>query len=364
MRPSFALPLLFAASAASAACGSSAPHAASSAPSTSPAAASAAASAPTPAPIPASADDPALRASLAAVAAESDGLVAVTVVHLGTGARASVHGDARLPLMSVFKLPLTIVALSKVERGELALDQHVTLTEAELRPTYSPIAEAWKAGEHAPTLELMLRRVIQDSDNTVGDKLVTLEGGGAAVTASLRALGAPGVDIAEQEIEMQGRLDCPGVAGPAGGWTNVALAACPKPTKDARLAAAKREVTSAPNASSTDALAAMLVALDRGTLLHAPSRTWLLDTLAGTKTGPKRLRGLLPATARVEHKTGTGATIEGFNVATNDVGIVTLPSGERFVIVALTAGSARPDDARDATIARLARAAWERFGGA
>lgn len=310
------------------------------------------------------ADDPKLLSALSSVVAESDGTVGVTVVDLATGARASIHGDVRLPMMSVFKLPLTVVALASVEAGTLALDQRIPIAESELRPTYSPVADDWKQkGEHAPTLETMLRRVIQDSDNTVGDKLVTLEGGGAAITAKLGALGAPGVTIVEQELEIAARLDCPGVAAPAGGWSTAAIDACAKPTASAHLAAARHEIASPPNSASTDALAAMLVALDRGTLLPARSRTWLLDTLAGTTTGPHRLRGLLPASARVEHKTGSGDTIEGINVATNDVGIVTLPSGQRFAIAVLTAGSTRAAEAREATIARLARVSWERFGG-
>jgi beta-lactamase class A len=305
--------------------------------------------------------DPKLQSALASVVAESDGTVAVTVVDLATGARASIHGDARLPLMSVFKLPLTVVALSMVEEGKLALDQRVPIAESELRPTYSPIADAWLKGDHAPIFETMLRRVIQDSDNTVGDKLVSMEGGGAAITAKLRALGAPDIAIAEQEIEIAARLDCAGVERPRDGWTSAGVDACAKPTPAARAAAIQHEIKASPNSATTDALASMLVALDRGTLLPSRSRAWLLDALAGTNTGLHRLKGLLPAGTRVEHKTGTGDTIDGINVATNDVGIVTLPNGERFAIAVLTAGSTRDGDQRDATIAKLAKAAWDRF---
>src|SRR5262245_55254614 len=56
--------------------------------------------------------DEVLESTLRSVAGRIDGVVAVTVQRLATGTRASVRGDARLPMMSVFKLPLAIVALS------------------------------------------------------------------------------------------------------------------------------------------------------------------------------------------------------------------------------------------------------------
>jgi len=308
-----------------------------------------------------SARDTALESSLSAIASSFDGTVAVGVRHLRTGAFASIHGSTRLPMMSVFKLPLAVVALSMVEEGRWTLDQRIEISEAELRPGVSPIADEWMKGEHAPTLETMLVRVIQDSDNTAGDKLVSLEGGGNAVTQHLRSLGIAGIDVAEQEIEIFARLECPGVAAPPTGWTFPAIDACPKPTPAEHLAAARHEIETAPNGATPDALVDLLASIDRGTILSGKSRAFLHDTLAGTQTGPRRLRAGLPPGTRLEHKTGTGGLVEGLDVATNDVGIVSLPDGGRFAIAVLTAGSHRDDAAREAVIASLARAAWEHF---
>jgi beta-lactamase class A len=299
---------------------------------------------------------------MAAVAASASGArVAVTVVDLTTGARSSVDGDARLPMMSVFKLPLAVAALDAVDRGELALAQPVPIAEGELVPDVSPIAEAWRTrGERAPPLEVVVTRMIQDSDNTAGDKMVRLLGGGAAVTARLRALGVAGIDIAEPELDIEARLDCVGMPAPAGGWTAVALGSCPEPRAADRLAAAQREIAASPNAASSDALAELLRRLDEGTLLSDRSRRWLLATLAGTTTGPRRLRGLLPPGAPVAHKTGT-AGVEGLSIATNDVGIVTSPGG-RFAIAVLVAGSRAPLAEQERVIATMARAAWDALG--
>jgi len=305
--------------------------------------------------------DAVLETLLQGVVAEHDGTVGVSVLHLGTGARASVHGNSRLPMMSVFKLPLAVVALTRIQQGSLRFEQQVPITEPELRPGVSPIAEAWEKGERSPTLETILRRTLQDSDNTGGDKLVSLLGGGPAITTGLRTFGLLGIDVAEQEIEIFARVHCPGDTAPAQGWTFPAIRACPDQAPAVHLAAARREIDSSPNAATADSLVAMLAMLETDKILTSTHRTWLKDTLAGTTTGPARLKGKLPAATRVEHKTGTGETIQGLTIATNDVGVVTLPNGERFAIAVLTAGSRRDVAGREGVIAALARVAWDRF---
>jgi beta-lactamase class A len=289
--------------------------------------------------------------------------VAATVIHLPSGARASVHGDQRLPMMSVFKLPLALLALREVDAGRRHLEDAVPLTVDELRPGVSPIAEAWNRGETAPTLEVLLHEMLLASDNTSGDKLVTLGGGGPAITAALEAFGAHGIAIAEQEIAIAGRIECAGVAAPKAGWTPAAIARC-RPGAAAVAAALRHEIVASPNAASSDALAALLIAIDGGTLLSPRLQLWLMNALAATRTGAARLRGGVPADTRVAHRTGTGDTRAGVNLATNDVGLIWLPDGSRLAIAVLTAGGRSNEAGRDATIAAIARAAYTAFAPA
>jgi len=304
-----------------------------------------------------------LATQLRALAATADGTVAATVIHLPSGARASIHGDQRLPMMSVFKLPLALIALREVDAGRRHLEDAVPLTFDELRPGVSPIAEAWQRGEKAPTLEVLLREMLLASDNTSGDKLVTLGGGGAAITAALEAVGVHGIAIAEQEIAISGRIECAGVAAPKKGWTPAAIAQC-RPSAAAVAAAMRQEIVAAPNAASSDALAALMVAIDGGTLLSPRLQGWLMTTLAATRTGAGRLRRGIPADTRLAHRTGTGTTHGGVNLATNDVGLIWLPDGSRLAIAVLTAGRRDDDAAREATIAAIARAAYAAFAPA
>ncbi len=283
--------------------------------------------------------------------------IAMTVVDLSSGRRASSNGAVRLPMMSVFKLPLAVAALDAVDHGELSLSQPIPLTERELVPSVSPIAEAWHKGETAPTLAVLLTRMIQDSDNTAGDKMVSVLGGGERITARLRALGIEQIAIGEPEINISARLSCLGPT-PTDGWTAAAVEACPKAARGEQVAAAKREIETAPNAATTDAIVELLRRLDHGDVLTKASRRWLLTTLAGTTTGAHRIKALLPPGTPVAHKTGTGG-VDDLSIATNDVGIVTLPNGHRFAIAVFVTGSHAPLAEQEQTIARLARATWD-----
>jgi beta-lactamase class A len=301
-----------------------------------------------------------LRDALAAIAAESDGRVAVTVRHLRTGEGASLRGDRPQPPMSVFKLPLAVAAFADIEAGRLRLAQRVPIVEAELRDV-SPIADAWRAGDRAPTLESMLARMLEDSDNTAGDKLVTMLGGGAAVTARLRKLGITGITVAGQELARDAALLCVGRPEPPGGWTLAAVRACPPPDARAQAAVLRRELDTPADSETTDAVVDLLARLDHGAVLSAPSRAWLLSAMAATTTGKARLRAGLPEGTHVEHRTGTSQEIQGIRLAVNDAGIVRLPGGDRFAVAVFISGSRAPLPAQEAIIARLARAAWDAF---
>ena len=304
-----------------------------------------------------------LEAALEAIARESSGTVAATVVHVERGEKVSLHGGVRLPMMSVFKLPLAVVALAAVDEGRLSLSSPVPLDAHELRRWVSPIAEAWDRGERAPTLARLVETAVERSDNTSGDKLVTLLGGGPRITAALRALGYPGIDVAEEEIAIATRLACPDTPPKPGIAASEHLAACSAlpPLAKRALAAAEREASAPPNGATTDALAVLLVDLARGRLLSEPTRSWLLAAMERSTTGPGRLRAGLPAGARLAHKTGTGETVAGLNVATNDVGIVTLPDGSHLVVAVMTSKVPGDDATRDRVIARIAHEAAAAF---
>jgi beta-lactamase class A len=83
----------------------------------------------------------------------------------------------------------------------------------------------------------------------------------------------------------------------------------------------------------------------------------LIDIVYGTKTGPGRLKGMLPHGTRVAHKTGT------IGQTTNDVGIIDLPhrAGHVVTVVYIKESALPTPEDREPVIAQIARAVHDYF---
>ena len=220
----------------------------------------------------------------------------------------------------MFKFPIAIEVLRQVDAGKLALDRVVALGAADARRgPPSPITVPGKA-----TIRQLLEAMVIHSDNVGCDKLLALIGGPRAVDARMRALGIDGIVIRFTEQEM---------------------------------GAGKGDNTATPVA-----MVALLAKVARGQLGLSPGTAKVLDKLLlDVVTGPRRIKGGLPPGTPVAHKTGTSGTHDGKTDATNDVGLVTLPSGNRVAVVVFVSASPADEATRERTIANLARAAYDRF---
>src|ERR1041384_4699009 len=75
-----------------------------------------------------------LQEEVARLAKISDGTVGVSAVHVESNRRLSFHGADRFPMASTFKVPIAVQLLSRVDAGEVKLDQMVTLAPHDLHP--------------------------------------------------------------------------------------------------------------------------------------------------------------------------------------------------------------------------------------
>ncbi|HEU4715034.1 MAG TPA: class A beta-lactamase [Pyrinomonadaceae bacterium] len=270
--------------------------------------------------------DKELEQRLRAICERAQGQVAVAVTHVETGRTVGVNAGARLPLYSVFKLPLAIKVLKDVEANRLKLDQTVHVAPDEIVPGAPENTALWR-GPVDRTLAQLIEVSIARSDNTSTEKLLRLVGGPMRVTEEMRALGLNNLDIRFYGTD---------------------------------FLKARENV----NTGSAEDLVKLLVQLQKGNIL-APAHTKLLiDYMRATTTGPKRLPGDLPAETVVGHKTGSGLRDPGNNVpkATNDVGLITLPNNLGTIAIAvLVSDSTLADTAQEKVIAELARAAYDDF---
>lgn len=269
-----------------------------------------------------------LRARLTQAAAPAGGRVGAAVVLLGTDQVVAVAGDERFPMQSVFKLPLAMTLLAAVDRGALRLDQRIRVTPVDFvsERQHSPLRDQHPEGVTLALSDL-LRAAASKSDGTAADVLLGLVGGPEAVTAYVRGLGVAGLTVAVTEKDM-------GRDPEAQYW----------------------------NWATPMGAIALLRALDEGRGLSAKSRQHLLRLLAETSTGPNRIKGRLPGGAPVAHKTGSSRTVAGVTAATNDIGIVTLPDGQRIAVAVFVSGSPADDATRERVIADVARAAYDFWG--
>ena len=71
------------------------------------------------------------------------GVLGVGLMNLESGEVWLFNGDLRFPMQSVFKAPMVAAVLAEVDAGRLDLEQPITLTENDISPPHSPIADAW-----------------------------------------------------------------------------------------------------------------------------------------------------------------------------------------------------------------------------
>src|SRR5450432_4058651 len=115
-----------------------------------------------------------LEADVRRLAATTDATVGVAAIELDKDNAFSFRGDEAFPMASVFKLPLAITVLRRVDAGALRVDQTYTLTERDFSPGHSPIRDRAKGQPVTLTLRELVAAAVSDSDNSAGDFLLRL----------------------------------------------------------------------------------------------------------------------------------------------------------------------------------------------
>jgi len=271
-----------------------------------------------------------LLSQIKAIAPEAKGgIVGVSILGLESGDTLNFNAQSRLVMHSIFKFPIAMTVLHLVDQGKYKLDQKMKLRKSDMLPAkmYSPLRDKYPDGAEI-TLGELLSYMISLSDNTPCDYLLKKIGGPQVVESYVKSLGVKGIAIKASESDMASAWEVQ--------YTNWA-----KPADMVKL----------------------LELFYSGKNLSKASNDFLMKVMLETSTGPKRLKGLLPANAIVAHKTGTSPTnAEGLTAATNDVGIITLPNGKHIAIAVMVCNSKADEVTREVVIAKIAKAAWDHYG--
>jgi beta-lactamase class A len=267
----------------------------------------------------------ALQREIRTLAAGARGTVGVACSLPGTTLDCSLHSQSPLPMQSVYKLPIAMAVLDAIEHQRFSLNQKVRFLAADSvsNGQHSPLRDAHPQGGVDVSIQELLRLAVSESDGTASDILLRTLGGPRAVDSYIRHIGISGMRIIDTEKTIG---------------------------KDVQ--AQYR------NSAQPAAMVALLRRLNDDSPLTSSHTALLLQWMTVGPTGEHRLKGLLPAGTSVAHKTGTSGQDNGITHATNDIGLITLPTGRRLAIAVFITDSPADEKAREAVIARIAYAVW------
>lgn len=300
---------------------------------------------------------PVLERELARLAPLAGGTVGVGAIHLEGGREAYLNRDERFPMASSYKVPIAVQLLTRVDRGEIALDSLITLRAGDLHPGSGVLTELFDDPGVVLSVRNLLELMLLISDNSATDLVLRVAGGPQAVTERMRSLGIADLEVSRPTLHLI--ADWAGISAlpPLGEWRPARFRelydAVPEDARERAAAAFDKDLK---DTASPHAMARLLAGIWRREVLSDSMTSLLLDIMQRTTTGQARLKGMLPADTRVAHKTGTiGGT-------TNDVGIVFLPHDAGHVVtVVFVKESTKEIPAREAAIAHLARAIHDYF---
>lgn len=284
------------------------------------------------------------------------GDVGIAVKDLQTGWVSHFDGTSLFPQQSVSKFWVTLTALDKADRGLLNINAPVTMNNSDLTVFNQPIAALIRRpGGYTTTLDSLMRRAMQQSDNTANDFTLWKAGGPTAVRAFLAAKGIQHVRFGPGERQLQAQT-----AGLT--WNqsysigNAFYAARASLPSSVRWAALNRYLADPMDGASPIGLVDALGKLKAGQLLSRAATANLLSIMSNTRTGPQRLKGGLSSGWRLAHKTGTGQQLGGISTGYNDIGIITGPSGRSYALAVMIKKTGAPIPQRMQLMQNVTRA--------
>ena len=275
----------------------------------------------------------ALHTLLTRSASEFPGRAGIWVKHLTTGETAGVSDSEIFNSASVIKIAVLVRAFQMADRGELKLDERITIRKEDIRGG-SGIFRYHDEGLQ-PTLRDVLLQMVITSDNTATDLAIAKVGGVARVNAWLQEAGyADGHRLTQTTGELFAKYNALKLSDDRNAKTN------------ADRAYWLGEI-------SPKSVGLMLEAIEKKTIASAAACTDMLRMLRAQQAGQRRLNHYL--TVAVAHKTGDFPP-----VLANDVGIIDARSGPIVVTYLGNAITGNYGEAED-RIARFAQQLVEYF---
>lgn len=222
----------------------------------------------------------------------------------------TVANDNRYPVMSVFKFPIAVTALKKMEAENISLNQMVHIEKDKiLKNTYSPLRDRYPDQNIYISYRDIIEYTVAHSDNNTCDWLIEFAGGIDKVDACIKSLGISDLNFTETEDDMH------------------------------------KDIMRCYNNWSTPlAIAQLLNKIHTENILNEEHFAFLEATMLDCKSGNDKLKAGLPHDIKIGHKTGhSDRTADGVQICDADAGVIYLPNGEKYYISVLIKDSRESD---------------------
>ena len=240
------------------------------------------AAAPAPPPIPLTYSMDKLREGLAAAADVPKLRTGVFVLDPATGRYLDLDGRKPYAAASMIKLPVLISLLAAIDRGEVKYTDQLTIRQNLI--TGGSGSLQWRPVDSKVSVRDTAELMMVISDNTATNMIIDVLGGKEKLSREFAAWGLPETRINNMLGDFEGT-----------------------------------------NKTSPYDLVYLLARVQRGDLISADSRKWLIDVMHHTRIRTLLNPGLGPG-ATIAHKTGDIGTMVG------DVGIVYAPNGKSYIV--------------------------------
>lgn len=246
-----------------------------------------------------------------------------------TGDTLSFNGNKRFPMQSVYKFPIALATLNKVDEGYLNLSDSIFIPGSLLQNRlWSPIREKYPQGNIRLPLSEIITYTVALSDNNGSDLLMEMAGGPDSVHTYIAGLNIKKISIRNYEKDMQAD------------W-NIQFN----------------------NYATPLDIIELLKKFKAKEILKRDTHDFLWTVMENTSTGSFKKK--IPQFLKVIHKTGnSGFNSEGVSAATNDVGILVLPDERAIAFALFISNSTESNDTNYEVISDIAKAIYDCYNSA
>ncbi len=202
-----------------------------------------------------------------------------------TGQSVNIKANEQYPAASIIKIPVLLELFRSIEMGQVNLHDTMRLTDY-YRSSGSGHLQFSQAGR-SHSLDYLARIMIEDSDNSATNMIMSSVGGMVDVNRAIRKWGLKNTYIHNWLPDLEGT-----------------------------------------NYTSAKDIAVMLYNIDNSSFLSLKSRETIVDYMSHVKNN-RLLQAGLPSNAILMHKTGDIGTMLG------DAGIVWTAEGKKYIVVIL-----------------------------